>query len=319
MASAFEGPARTAFLTGIVRAETFANAVTVNNIFQKLGSVVGPGLGGVIIAALGITAGYVTFCIALAIAALPLLILKYEWTPARGQRVSLKAMREGIAFVRRNQVLYGAMSLDMFAVIFGGATALLPIYAKDILQAGATGFGLLTSSMQIGAFGMSFLLVAFPPVRRTGRVLVLSVVAFGLLTIGFGLSRDLYLSLVLYGLIGAADQISVVMRQTTIQLATPDELRGRVSSVNQVFVQASGQVGAIEHSFVAALTTATFAVVSGGIGATLIAGLVGWRMPLLYRHEQGSMPQQVGPAASAPGSRRDAPDREEEPVSAGGS
>jgi MFS family permease len=206
----------------------------------------------------------------------------------------------------------------MFAVIFGGATALLPIYANDILKAGATGFGLLTASMQVGAFVMSFLLVALPPVRRTGRALVYTVVAFGLLTIAFGLSRDLYLSLLLYGLIGAADQVSVVMRQTTIQLATPDELRGRVSSVHQVFVQASSQIGAMEHGFVAA---ATFAVVSGGVGATMVALLVGWRMPLLYHHElSANLAAPRTPPQAAEQKTRPVAEREEEPASvAGGS
>jgi sugar phosphate permease len=168
--------------------------------------------------------------------------------------------------------------------------------------------------MQIGAFAVSFVLVMRPPVTRTGRALVWTVVAYGLLTIAFGLSRDLMLSLVLYGLIGAADQVSVVMRQTTIQMATPDELRGRVSSVHQVFVQASGQVGAMESGFVAALTTATFAVVSGGAGAIAVAALIGWRMPRLYNYVVGrpSRQQPVRPASGI----AEAPAEE---VAAGGS
>jgi len=285
LASAFEAPARTAFLPSIVSPETFANAVTVNNIFQKLGQVSGPTLAGLLIAGIGITVAYSTYVGAILIAAVPIFLLRYEQAAAGRQKVSLKAMKEGIAFVRERQVLLGAMSLDMFAVIFGGAQALLPIYATDILNAGPKGFGLLSSSMQVGAFAMSFVLVFRPPVRRTGRALVFTVIAYGLLTIAFGLSRDLIASLVLYGLIGAADQVSVVMRQTTIQMATPNELRGRVSSVHQVFVQASGQIGAMESGFVAALSSATFSVVSGGAGAALVACVIGWRMPRLYRYE----------------------------------
>lgn len=285
LASAFEAPARTAFLPSIVRPETFGNAVTVNNIFQKLGSVSGPALGGVIIAVFGITTAYGVYCAAMVISVFPLLVLRYQRVEGRRQGISLKAMKEGVLFVKGNQVLLGAMSLDMFAVIFGGAQALLPVYATDILDGGSTAFGLLTASMQVGAFAMSFVLVALPPVRRTGRALIYTVIVFGLGTIAFGLSRDLYVSLLLYGLIGAADQVSVVMRQTTIQMATPDELRGRVSSVHQVFTQASSQIGAIESGFVAALTTATFAVVSGGAGAIVIAVLIGWRMPALFNHE----------------------------------
>jgi MFS family permease len=300
LASAFEAPARTAFLPAIVRPETFANAVTVNNIFQKLGSVSGPALAGLIIATLSITAAYGTYCAAMIISVAPLLILRYQAAAGRPQRMSIQAMKEGIIFVKKNQVLWGAMSLDMFAVIFGGAQALLPIYATDILKGGATAFGLLTASLQAGAFLMSFLLVALPPVRRTGRALVYTVIVFGLATVAFGLSRDLYISLLLYGLIGAADQVSVVMRQTTIQLATPDELRGRVSSVHQVFVQASTQIGAIESGFVAAVTTATFAVVSGGLGAVVVAVLIGWRLPLLYRHEVNPQHRTITTPASAP-------------------
>ena len=253
------------------------------------------------------------------ISVLPLLILNYKRSEMKRQPLSIKAMKEGIVFVKGKQVLLGAMSLDMFAVIFGGAQALLPVYATEILDGGATTFGLLTASIQVGAFAMSFILVALPPVRRTGRALVYTVMIFGLATIAFGLSRDLYVSLVLYGLIGAADQISVVMRQTTIQMATPDELRGRVSSVHQVFVQASSQIGAIESGFVAALTTATFAVVSGGAGAIVIAALIGWRMPLLFRHEVNAQHASItvaplGNANPAPAYEENAPEKSASPT-----
>jgi MFS family permease len=323
LASAFEAPARTAFLPAIVKPETFGNAVTVNNIFQKLGSVSGPALAGFIIAAFGITTAYGTYCTAMVISVAPLLVLRYQRAETKRRPISIKAMKEGVVFVKGNQVLLGAMSLDMFAVIFGGAQALLPVYATDILHGGATAFGLLTASLQVGAFAMSFILVALPPVRRTGRALVYTVIVFGLGTIAFGLSRDLYVSLLLYGLIGAADQISVVMRQTTIQMATPDELRGRVSSVHQVFVQASSQIGAIESGFVAAVTTATFAVVSGGAGAMLVAVLIGWRLPLLFRHEVNAQHAAISvpPAGSSlpPTQGSEVPRSEESSTAAGGS
>ncbi|HLF78105.1 MAG TPA: MFS transporter [Dehalococcoidia bacterium] len=317
LASAFEAPARTAFLPAIVTPATFANAVTVNNIFQKLGSVSGPTVAGALIAGVGITSVYVAFVSCMFISVVPLVILKYQRAPSSGQRLSSKAIKEGVAFVIKNQVLLGAMSLDMFAVIFGGAAALLPIYATDILNGGPTAFGLLTSSLQVGAFLMSFVLVAIPPVRRTGRALVYTVIAFGLFTIVFGLSRNLYLSLFFYGLIGAADQISVVMRQTTIQMATPDELRGRVSSVHQVFVQASSQIGGMESAFVAALATATFSVVTGGLAAVAIAAAIGWRMPLLYRHEVSAFGGSRAPA-SPPANGDTREQRREEPATASG-
>ena len=176
------------------------------------------------------------------------------------------------------------MSLDMFAVIFGGAKGLLPIYAKDILQVGGFGYGLLFASLEIGALIMSVILVFRPPIYRTGRALLYSVAVFGVLTIVFGLSRDIYLSIGVYMAIGAADQISVVMRNVIIQLATPDELRGRVSSVGQLFIQASNQLGAMESGFVAAVTSATFAVVSGGVMAVGVTAAIAWKMRELYEY-----------------------------------
>ena len=179
------------------------------------------------------------------------------------------------------------MSLDMFAVVFGAAAALLPIYATDILEVGPSGYGILASSMQAGGFLTSLLLVLRPAVRHTGRVLVYSVIIYGLATIGFGLSREFLLAAAFYSVLGAFDQISVVRRQQIIQMSTPDELRGRVSAVYQVFLGASNQGGAIESSFVAAATSATFAVVSGGVGAIASAALIGWRMPKLLHYESG--------------------------------
>jgi MFS family permease len=190
------------------------------------------------------------------------------------------------------------MSLDMFAVILGGgATALLPVYATEVLDVGPSGYGLLSTSMRVGALLMAIVLVLIPPIHRSGRAMIWSVALFGLGTIIFGLSRDFILSLAVYTFIGAADQISVVMRGATIQLATPDELRGRVSAVNQVFIGASNQVGTMESGFAAALTSATFAVVSGGAAAIGIAGLVGWRNKELYAYTtpKGAL-QEIKPA-----------------------
>ncbi|MPZ48601.1 MAG: MFS transporter [Dehalococcoidia bacterium] len=285
IAMAFEGPARIALLPAIVRAETFENAVTVSNTMQKLAMVVGPTIAGLVIAVAGAGAGYMVFCASVVIALVPLLLLRYAPSSGPRQRVSVAAIKEGVAFVMKRQVLLGAMALDMFAVIFGGAQALLPVYAADVLHVGPTGFGVLSSSMQIGAFSMAAIMVMRQPVVSTGRVLIYSVVVYGLLTVAFGASTFYVLSILLYGLIGAADQVSVVMRQTTIQMATPDELRGRVSSVNQVFVGASGQIGGMRAGFVAAVAGPVFAVVSGGIGAVLVAALIAWKMPQLFNYE----------------------------------
>ena len=284
VASAFDGPARQSLLPAIVRPETFQNAVTVSQTLQALGMLVGPAFGAGIIAVAGVGVAYSVYVAFAAAAFVTLSLVKYKQIEGQRRGVSLEAVLEGIAFVRTRQVLIGSMSLDMFAVLFGGAEALLPIYAKDILHAGPVGYGILFSSLSGGALIMSFLMVFRPPVVNTGKTLIWSVVAFGAFTVLFGLSHIFVLSVVFYACLGAADEVSMVMRSTTIQLATPDELRGRVSAVSMIFINASNQVGAMESGFVAALTSATFAVVSGGFGAIGVAGFIGWRLKDLYQY-----------------------------------
>jgi hypothetical protein len=285
MAASFEGPARAAILPGIVKPETFANAVVITSTMQSFAFVAGPALGGILIAVVGVGGSYTTF-VALGIGSLiTMALLRYRQAASTSGGVTVTAIKEGVTFVRANQVLLGAMALDMFAVIFGGVKALLPIYAEDILEVGPAGFGLLNASFEAGAFIMALLMVARRPVERTGRALIWAVVAFGVGTIVFGISRNFYLSLAVYTLIGASDMVSVVMRSTTIQLATPDELRGRVSAVNQVFIQSSNQVNTLYSGVVASLTTATFAVISGGFGTLATVGLIGWRLPKLYAYK----------------------------------
>ncbi len=187
--------------------------------------------------------------------------------------------------MRRERVVLACMTLDMFAVIFGGAAALLPVYAQDILHVGPRGYGLLSSSLELGAIGTSAVLTMLPPIRRAGRALVTAVAVYGVATIVFGLSRTFPLSIAAYMLVGVADQVSVVMRSTTIQLSTPDELRGRVSAINMMFINASNQLGAAEAGFLAALTSsAPFAVVSGGIGALGVVAIVAAAVPELRRY-----------------------------------
>jgi hypothetical protein len=201
--------------------------------------------------------------------------------------VSLRAIREGVAYVRSQPVLLGCMALDMFAVIFAGASALLPVYAKEILRVGPRGFGILSASLEAGALLMSLLLILRAPIRSQGRALLVAVALYGLATIGFGISRAFWLSVGLYMLVGMADQVSVVMRSTIIQLTTPDALRGRVSSINMIFIGASNRLGAAESGFLAALTSATFAVVSGGVACLVVVALVAFRVPALRRYRLG--------------------------------
>jgi MFS family permease len=284
IASAFDSPARMAFLPSLVARDVFPRVVTIASTNQALAFATGPALGGLLIADLGIAAAYGTYTLLVLVALTLLVFLPSPPAAPTGRGVSFGVIREGLGFVRRRPVVLGCMALDMFAVIFGGATALLPVYATEILHVGPRGYGLLSSALEIGALCTSLTLIALPPIRHAGRALMIAVAVYGLATIVFGLSRSFPLSIAAYMLVGVADQVSVVMRSTAIQLSTPDELRGRVSAVNLLFIGASNQLGAAESGFVAAATSATFAVVSGGIASLVVLAVVAMRIPQLREY-----------------------------------
>jgi MFS family permease len=284
-ANSFEGPARAALLPQIVGVDRFQRAVTISSTNQALAFASGPALGGALIAAFGITTGYAVVLVLIGIAFVSVLMLRVQPSAVTTRRrFDLEAIREGLAFVWNRPVVLGCMTLDMFAVIFGGATALLPIYAKDILHVGARGYGLLTSSLELGALTMALILVVRPPIEGAGRTLLAAVACYGVATITFGLSRSVPLSIAAYMAAGMADQVSVVLRSTVIQLSTPDALRGRVSAVNLLFIGASNQLGAAESGFMAQATNPTFSVVSGGIACLCVVAIVAWRIPELSRY-----------------------------------
>ena len=287
-AYSFDSPSRSAFLPTIVSRGYFPRAVTIASTNQALAFVTGPALGGFVIAAWGIEAAYLTQVVLITTAVVGLTLVRARQKQGPGARVRWTAIKEGLAYVRNHQVVLGCMTLDMFAVIFGGATALLPIYATEILHVGPRGYGLLSASLELGALMAALVMIVRPPIVSAGRVLLGAVAVFGVATVVFGLSRWFPLSVAAYMVVGMADQVSVVLRSTIIQLTTPDELRGRVSSINFIFIGASNQLGAIESGFVAAATNAVFAVVSGGLGCVGVVALVATKMPLLrdYRIER---------------------------------
>jgi MFS family permease len=288
VAAAFDNPARASLLPTLVTRALFPRAVTYASTVQALAFVTGPAAGGVIIGSSGIAAAYTVYA-ALIVGSISSLALLHPHLPDGGRRaVSLQAVRQGLAFVRRRQVVLGCMTLDMFAVIFGGATALLPIYANQILSVGARGYGILSASLEAGALLSSLALMMLPPIRHAGRALLIAVGVYGTATVLFGLSRWFPLSVAAYVLVGIADQVSVVMRSTAIQLSTPDELRGRVSSVNFIFIGASNQLGAAESGFLAALTSAPFSVVSGGIASLVVLAIVAATLPELRHYRTDS-------------------------------
>jgi hypothetical protein len=283
VASVFESPARASILPQLVPRELFPRAVTVSATALWLAFATGPMLMGFTAAQGGIASAYALHALLVGGSLASLLKLP-QLGAATSARISWASIREGLEFVWRSPVVLGCMTLDMFAVILGGATALLPIYARDILAVGEVGYGLLSASLELGALGMSAALIFLPGFRRAGGALLVAVAVYGVATIVFGLSRWFPLSVLAYMVAGMADAVSVVLRGTAIQLSTPDALRGRVSSVNFIFIGASNQLGAAESGFLAALTSATFAVVSGGVGCLVVVALVAWRMPALRRY-----------------------------------
>jgi hypothetical protein len=276
-----------ALLPSIVPREIFPSAVVVSATARNLGWMTGPVAMGLIVDRAGIAAAYATAagCFALSVA----LLVRLRAGPAAARaRVSLAAIREGVGFVRSRPVILGSMALDMFAMIFAGSTALLPVFARDILQVGPRGYGILAAGLSIGTSLMTAILLLRRPPARPGRALCLAVAVFGLATVAFGVSRAFALSLAALVVAGMADEVSMVARSIIIQLSTPDALRGRVSSVNMVFIGASNELGRAESGFLAALTSATFSVVFGGVACLGVLAAVAALVPALrhYRVEE---------------------------------
>jgi MFS family permease len=283
-AAAFDNPARASLLPNLVPTADFPRAVTVASTVQALAFASGPAASGMIIAAAGVAAAYAAVAVLLVVAIGALMQVRPSWPQGTGSTMGWQAMVQGVRFVASRPVVWGCMLLDMLAVIFGGAAALLPVYANEILQVGPRGYGILSASLEVGALSTSLTLMLLPPIRRAGRALLVAVAVFGVATIVFGFSRWFPLSVAAYMLAGMADQISVVMRSTIVQLNTPDHLRGRVSAINFMFINASNQLGAVESGFVAALTSPTFSVVSGGVGCLLVVAAVARRVPALRNY-----------------------------------
>jgi MFS family permease len=285
IAGALQRPAYSALLPSLVPAALFPSATVLNANVRNVAAVSGPVAMGFITRSAGIDAAYAACVVLFAAAALCLSRLHGgAGAPARA-RVTFSSVAEGVAFVRGQPAVLGAMALDMFAVIFAGATALLPVFADQILGVGELGYGILSASMQAGTLAMAALLLVRPPVATPGRALLWSVVAFGIATIAFGLSRSFALSVAALVAAGMADQLSMTARSIIVQLSTPDALRGRVSSVNMIFISASNELGAAESGFLAAFTSATFAVVFGGFACLAVVAAMAARVPALRRFQ----------------------------------
>jgi MFS family permease len=286
LARAFQGPARSALMPQLVPPQIFSNAVSWNVSGFELSSMIGPALAGWLIYLFGgVTPVYALAGLGSVIyfVMLATLTKRSYAAESRVSQTDLKTLVAGFKYVWNTRLLLAAMSLDMFAVLFGGAVALLPVYAKDILGVGPAGFGALQAAPSIGAITMALLTTHLSPLKRAGRALLWAVAGFGLATIAFGLSRNFWLSLAMLFLTGAFDNISVVIRLTLATILTPDEMRGRVSAVNGMFISASNELGRFESGGVAALFGPIFSVVSGGVGALIAVATVAVSSPQMRR------------------------------------
>lgn len=284
IARAFQMPAQQALIALLVPPRLLGHAITLNASAMQTAVIGGPALGGALYV-LGATIVYSVTTALLLLAAGLMLAVRFSQTPPAG-KTSLHTVLAGVSFVWQNKMLLGATTLDLFAVLLGGATALLPIFARDILHTGPEGLGLLRAAPAAGALLMSLALLRWPLHRHTGPILLASVAVFGLATIVFGLSTDFGLSLLALAVTGAVDNISVVIRQTIVQADTPDEIRGRVSAVNSIFIGASNQLGEFESGATAALLGPVGSVVLGGVGTVLIAALWLKLFPTLAKRDR---------------------------------
>ncbi|MEY2480657.1 MAG: hypothetical protein QOI04_1584 [Verrucomicrobiota bacterium] len=278
-ARTFGWAARSSFFPTLVSRDAFANAVTWNNSVFQIGSVVGPALGGLFIAHIGFPFVYMFD----AVCAVSFFVLMLPIP--RGQRLqnveknAWRSLVAGMRFVFSKNVILATITLDLFAVLLGGATALLPIFADQILHCGPVGLGWMRASPAVGAFVMALVVAYLPPMKHAGKMLLWCVSGFGIATIIFGLSTALWLSLSMLFLAGAFDSVSVIIRGSIVQLVTPDEMRGRVSAVNNIFIGTSNEFGALESGLTAALFGPVLSVVGGGVGTILVVLGVAWKWP----------------------------------------
>ena len=291
----FNGPVSRALLPQLVREEHFQSAVAWNSGIFQAASIMGPSVGGLVYAlfrgpkevyALAMSAG------ALAVA-LTFKIHPVEKSRQRGQ-FNTQTVLAGLRYVWRQKIILGSISLDMFAVLLGGAVALLPVYASEILKTGPWGLGLLRSAPGIGAGTMALALAHRPLRRRVGAIMLWCVAGFGVFTIVFGLSRSIVISMIALVLVGATDMVSVVIRGTLIQIATPDEMRGRVNAVDMLFIGVSNEFGEFESGLTAHWFGTVPAVVLGGIGTLAVIAIWAWRFPELRKANRLTVEELAG-------------------------
>lgn len=266
---AFERPTMAALLPNIVPASMLQRAVATSTSLMQTALIIGPSLGGLLYGVSPI-APFAVAAVLFAVASLNVISIRMEWTPSKREPVTLASVFAGVSFIRSRPVMLGTISLDLFAVLLGGATALLPMFARDILHAGPWGLGLLRAAPAIGALAMSIVLARRPLTSDVGRKMMMAVAVFGIATIVFSLSTNIALSVIALLVIGASDTVSVVVRSSLVQLLTPDEMRGRVNAVNSLFIGTSNQLGEFESGMLAGVVGPVVAGIVGGFGTIVV-------------------------------------------------
>jgi len=284
IARAFQSPATASLMSQVVPQEHYTNAATWESGVWQASGILGPALGGLVIAVQGHAAlAYALVAGGLLLVVLLVALIRPRPVARSEEELTLHSLFAGARFIWNTKIILAAITLDMFAVLLGGATALLPIFAKDILLVGATGLGWLRAAPAVGAVLAALTIAYLPPFRHAGRTLLLVVAGFGLATIVFGLSRSFALSLLMLAALGALDNISVVIRSTLLLTRTPDVMRGRVNAVHFVFIGISNELGAFESGVAAALLGAVGAVAAGGVGTVVVVALVALIWPEVRR------------------------------------
>ena len=266
---AFERPTMAALLPSIVPVSMLQRAVATSTSMMQTALIIGPSLGGLLYGVSPI-APFAVAAVFFAVASFNVISIRMQWTPSKREPVTLASVFAGVSFIRSRPVMLGTISLDLFAVLLGGATALLPMFARDILHAGPWGLGLLRAAPAIGALAMSIVLARRPLTSDVGRKMMMAVAVFGVATIVFSLSTNIAVSVIALLVVGASDTVSVVVRSSLVQLLTPDEMRGRVNAVNSLFIGTSNQLGEFESGMLAGVIGPVVAGIVGGVGTIAV-------------------------------------------------
>ena len=299
-ASAFDEPARQSIVPNLVPREHLANAVTLNTVLWQIATIVGPGVAGLLVGQFDVGVVYAIDALSFGAVIVSLLLMEYRGQAAVSvsQGLGWAALVEGVRFTLKTRLIRSTMLLDFFATFFASARTMLPIVATDVLKLGVEGYGFLATAQPVGALIAGAIVALRRDIRRQGVVLLVSVGVYGVATALFGLSTNFALSYVLFGLTGAGDTVSTVIRGTLRQLLTPDHLRGRMTSVNMVFFMGGPQLGELEAGLVASVFGAPFAIVTGGLATVLLTALIAWRYPRLRRYTSDMADEAIKAAAT---------------------